>query len=102
MSKVGRTSMTICAFKTHSPTTRMTQSWSHWLPNKRTRTYSRYCGIGGVNAKERDKYERQGRRAKERKGIKAQRAKPPTLTRAIGALIEDENQNEKQKKKKKP
>ena len=40
------------------------------------------------------------RRAKKRKGIKAQRTKPPTPTRAIDALIGDEEKNEKQKKKK--
>ena len=33
------------------------------------------------------------------KGIDSQRAKPPTPTRAIEALIEDEEQNRKQKKK---
>ena len=39
-----------------------------------------------IKAKERDKKERQGRRAKEQKGIKTQRAKPPTPTRGIAAL----------------
>ena len=39
---------------------------------------------------------------KKKKGIKAQRAKPPTLphTLAIDALIRDEEQNGRQKKKK--
>ena len=54
-----------------------------------------------MNAKERDKKVRQGRRVKKRKGIEAQRGKPPTPTRAFEALIGDEEQNEKQKKKKK-
>ena len=45
--------------------------------------------------------ERQGRRAKKRKGIESHRAKPPTPSRAIDALIGDEEQNKKQKKKKK-
>ena len=35
---------------------------------------------------------------KKRKGIEAQRAKPPTLTQSIDALIGDEEQNGKQKK----
>ena len=56
-------------------------------------------GSARVNAKERDKKERRGRRAKERKGIEAQRAKPPTPTRAIDALRGDIEQNEKEKKK---
>ena len=47
-----------------------------------------------VNAKE-----RKGRRVKERKGIEEQRAKPTTPTRAIDALIGDEELKEKQKKK---
>ena len=54
-----------------------------------------------VNAKERDKKERRGRRVKERKGNEAQREKPSTPTRAIDALSGDEEQNEQQKKKKK-
>ena len=51
-------------------------------------TYSRHCGVGGVNAKERDKKEKQGR-AKKRKGIEAQKAKPPTPNLAIYALTGD-------------
>ena len=49
----------------------------------------------------RDKKEREGRRAKKKKGIKAQRVKPPTLTWGIDALIRDEKQNIKLKKKNK-
>ena len=52
--------------------------------------------VGHVNAKE-----KQGRRAKERKGTEAQKAKTPTPTRVIDALIGDGEQNEKQKNKKK-
>ena len=37
----------------------------------------------------------------ERKGIEAQRAKPPTPTRAIDELIGDEEQNEKTRKRNK-
>ena len=59
------------------------------------------AGSARVNAKERDKKKRQWRRAKERKGIEVQRAKPPTPTGAIDALIWNEEQNEKQKKEKK-
>ena len=51
-----------------------------------------------VNAKEREKKERQVRRVKEKKGIEAQKVKPHTPTRAIDELIGDEEQNEKQKK----
>ena len=40
-------------------------------------------------------------RAKKRKGIEAQRVKPPNLFRAIDALIGDEEPNGKQEKKKK-
>ena len=58
-------------------------------------------GSERVNAKERNKKERRGRRAKERKGIGAQRAKPPTPTRVNDALIGDKEQKEKQKNKKK-
>ena len=54
-----------------------------------------------INAKERDKKERQGRRAKKRKGIVAQKVKPSTPIREIDALIGHEEQNEKQKKEKK-
>ena len=36
----------------------------------------------------------------EKEGVKAQRAKPPTTTRAIDAFIEEEDQKQKQKKKK--
>ena len=46
--------------------------------------------LARINAKE-----RQGRRAKKRKGIEAQRAKPPTPTRAIDVLIRDDEQKKK-------
>ena len=48
-----------------------------------------------------NKKERQVGRTKKKKGIKAQRAKPPTQTRAFDALIGDEEQNGKQKKEEK-
>ena len=47
-------------------------------------------GSARVNAKQ-----RQGRRAKERKGIETQRAKPPTSARAIDPLIGDKEQKER-------
>ena len=47
------------------------------------------------NAKEREKKERQVRRAKKKKGIKGSRTKPPAPSRAIDALIGDEEQNGK-------
>ena len=53
-----------------------------------------------VNAKERKKEERQVRRVKKRKGIEVLRAKHPTASRAIDAIIGEE-ENEKQKNKKK-
>ena len=55
-------------------------------------------GLACIKAKERDKKERQGRRAKKRKGIEAQRKKSATPTWTIDASIGDEEQNEKQKK----
>ena len=56
------------------------------------------AGSARMNAKEREKKERQVRRAKKTKGSKGQRKKLPTPTRAIDALIGDEEQNGKQKK----
>ena len=50
------------------------------------------------NTKEKDKEERQERRGKKRKGIKAQKVKFPTPSWAIDAFIGDEEQNGKQKK----
>ena len=44
---------------------------------------------------------RKVRRAKKRKGIEAQRAKPPTPSQATDTQIGNEEQNEKQKKNKK-
>ena len=54
-----------------------------------------------MNAKERDKKERQVRRAKKRKGIEAQRVKHPTTSQDVDGLIGDEEQIGKQKSKKK-
>ena len=54
-----------------------------------------------TNAKEREKMERQVRRAKKTKGIEAQRAKHPTPSRTNDALIGDEEQNGKRENKKK-
>ena len=48
-----------------------------------------------INAKEREKKEREARRAKKRKGIEALRVKHPTPSRATDALIGDEEQNRK-------
>ena len=45
-----------------------------------------------INAKKRYKKERQVRRAKKKREIEAQRAKPPTPTRAIDVLIGDKEQ----------
>ena len=52
-------------------------------------------------AKKKDKKERRVRRTKKNKGIEAQGVKPPTQTRAIDALIGEEEQNGKQKKEEK-
>ena len=54
-----------------------------------------------INAKERDKKERRWRRVKKRKGIEAQRVKPPNPSREVDELIEDEEQNGRQERKKK-
>ena len=51
------------------------------------------AGSARINAKE-----RQGRRAKGKKGVEAQ-VKYPTLIQAIDAFIGDEKQNEKQEKR---
>ena len=59
------------------------------------------AGSARINAKERDGEERKVRRVKKRKRIEAQRAKHPTPSRTIDALIGDEEQNGKQEKKKK-
>ena len=53
-------------------------------------------GSARINTKEREKK----RRVKKRKEIEVQRVKPPTSSRAIKALIEDEEQNGKEKKEK--
>ena len=52
------------------------------------------------NAKEREKKERQVRKAKKKNGIKGERAKPSTSTQAIDALIGEEEQNRKENKEK--
>ena len=52
-------------------------------------------GLVRINAKERNEKERQGRRAKKKKGIGAQRVKHLTPTRAIDALIGEEKQKKK-------
>ena len=51
-----------------------------------------------INAKEREKKERQARRVKKRKEIEAQKMKPSFPSRVIDGLIGDEEQNGKQKK----
>ena len=55
-------------------------------------------GSAHINAKEREKKEREGRRAKKTKGSEGQRVKPPNPTRAIYELIGVEEPNGKQKK----
>ena len=59
---------------------------------------STIAGSARINAKKRDKKERQVRRVKKKKDIKGTEGKTPT--RAIYALIGDEEQNEREKKKK--
>ena len=49
--------------------------------------------MASINAKERDKQLRQGRKAKKRKGIEARRVTPPTPSRVTDAFIGDEEQN---------
>ena len=49
---------------------------------------------------ERVNKERQVRIAKEKKGVEAQKVKPPTHTRSTDTLIEDEDENENRKKNK--
>ena len=51
------------------------------------------AGLARIKAKE-----RQRRRTKKRKGIEAQRTKPPTPSRVANAFIGHEEQNGKQKK----
>ena len=57
-------------------------------------------GSARIKAKERKKKERQVRRAKKRKGIEEQRAKPSTPSQATDAHIGIEEQSGKQKKNK--
>ena len=56
-------------------------------------------GLACTNAKKRDKKERQLKRVKKQKEIKAQRVKSPTITQATDVLIGDEEENRKQEKK---
>ena len=56
------------------------------------------AGSARINVKGREKKERQLRRAKKRKGIEAQRAKPSTPSQAIDAHMGDEEQNGKHRK----
>ena len=56
-------------------------------------------GSAPINAKERQEGKKRGR-TKKGKGIEAQRVEPPTPSRAIDALIGDEEQNGKQKRTK--
>ena len=58
------------------------------------------AGSTCTNAK-REKKERQMRRARERKGIKAQMVKPPTTPWETDMLIGDEEKNGKQKEEQK-
>ena len=54
-----------------------------------------------INAKEKEKKEKQGKRAKKRKGTEAKRTKLLPPSRAIDALTGDDEQNRKPKKEKK-
>ena len=53
------------------------------------------AGSARINAKEREKKERQVGRAKKRKGIEAQGVKPSTPSRATDALVGEEEQKGK-------
>ena len=63
---------------------------------------SRLHGVGAQQHQRKKEEEKQVqvRRGKKRKGIAAERGKHPTPSRAIDALIGDEEQNGKQKKTK--
>ena len=50
-----------------------------------------------INAKKRDKKKRQVIRTKKRDGINVQRVKPPSLTRAIDALIGEKERTKTKK-----
>ena len=52
-------------------------------------------GSARINAKVSEKKESEGRRAKKRKGIEAQRGKSPNVSQSNDALIGDEEQNGK-------
>ena len=58
------------------------------------------AGSVRTNAKEREKKERQARRAKKNQEIHGQRIKPPLPTRVIDGLIGDKQQNRKEKEEK--
>ena len=60
------------------------------------RTYSRHFGVSA-----RQHQGKQGRRVKKRKGIEAQEAELPTQTRAMDALIGEDEQHRKRRKKRK-
>ena len=62
--------------------------------------HSSTAGSPRINAKERDKKDRQGRRTKKRKVLEAQRAKPQIPSWAIDAFIKEEEQNRTGKKNK--
>ena len=55
-------------------------------------------GMARINAKEKDKKEWQVRKAQKKVSEGQQRAKPPTLTRAIDALIGDKGKTEERRK----
>ena len=58
-------------------------------------------GSAHINAKEREKKERQVKGTNKKKGIEAQRVKPSTLSQGTDARIGDEEQKGKQKEIKK-
>ena len=60
------------------------------------------AGLACINAKERNKKEKQRRRAKKSRGIEVQRVKSSTPSWATDAPIGDEEQNGKRKKEKEP
>ena len=60
------------------------------------------AGSASINPEERNKKERQVRRAKKRKRTKAQRAKPSTQSQAIDAHIGDEERIKERKTERYP
>ena len=65
------------------------------------KTQSHHWGSVRSNAKKGDKKERASEGGENKKGIGVQRGKPLTLTRAINALIGDEEQTGKKMKEQK-